>query len=337
MLPVVEVPMIARVLAHLASHRVSDAVLSMGYRPDAFIGRYPDGRVDDVPVAYAVEPEPRGTAGAIGFAARTAGIVDTFVVVNGDVLTDLDLGSLMDFHASTGAEATIALIAVEDPSSFGVVRTDGDGRVLEFVEKPSDDAAGDMVNAGMYVLEPSVLDFVPSDRPVSIEREVFPRLVERGSLYALASSTYWIDAGTPDRYLQAQLDLLGGGRGDPAPGARRDHPGWWVMGSPKIEGEITGPALVGDGAVIGAGARVEGSVIGARAVVAPGAQVLRSVVMADSEVGAGAVVEDSILGQGALVGAGAHLGGLTVIGGGAEVEPNGRLVGVRLPAAAGRG
>ena len=158
MLPVVGVPMLERVLGHLARHGVDEAVLSLGYLPDAFLEAYPDGRAAGVSLAYAVEPEPLDTAGAIRFAATSAGVDDTFVVVNGDVLTDLDLTGLVAFHRRAGAQGTIALHPVADPSAFGVVPTDADGRVTAFVEKPPrGEAPTNQINAGTYVLEPSVL------------------------------------------------------------------------------------------------------------------------------------------------------------------------------------
>ena len=185
MLPIVGVPMIERVLAQLAVHGIDDAVLSLGYLPDAFMEAYPDGRVAGVGLTYAVEPEPLDTAGAVRFAASFAGIDETFVVVNGDVLTDLDLTTLVAFHRERGAEGTIALHPVADPSAFGVVPTDEDGRVKAFVEKPPrDEAPTNEINAGTYVLEPSVLSRIPEGGRVSIERETFPAMVRDGGLFA---------------------------------------------------------------------------------------------------------------------------------------------------------
>ncbi|MGH9079194.1 MAG: nucleotidyltransferase family protein, partial [Acidimicrobiales bacterium] len=188
MLPIVEEPMIERVVGRLAEHGIEDAVLSLGYRPDAFIDAYPDGAIAGVSVTYAVEPTALDTAGAIRFATAFAGIDETFVVVNGDVLTDADLSGLVDFHRQHGAEATIRLTPVEDPSAFGVVPTDDQGRVEAFIEKPSrDEAPTNLINAGAYVFEPTVLDRIPRERRVSIERETFPALVEEGTLYAEGS------------------------------------------------------------------------------------------------------------------------------------------------------
>ncbi len=202
MLPIAEIPMIERVLRHLAAHGVEEVTLSLGYRPDAFLSLFPGDRMGDMVVRYAVEQEPRGTAGAIRFAAEASGIDETFLAVNGDILTDLDVSALVDFHRRWEAEGTIALTHVEDPSAFGLVPTGADGRVLAFVEKPlPEETITGAVNAGTYVLEPSVLDRIPEGRRVSIEREVFPVLAAAGSLYGFDSPNYWTDTGKPLEYL----------------------------------------------------------------------------------------------------------------------------------------
>ena len=225
--------MIEHVVAHLAEHGVDDAVLSLGYRPDAFIEAYPSGICAGVALHYAVEPEPLDTAGAIRFAAIDAGIDDTFVVLNGDVLTDFDLGKLLSRHAEASAEGTIHLTPVDDPSRYGVVPTDCEGRVEAFIEKPPRESAPSRwINAGSYVLEPSVIARIPGGRRVSIERETFPAMVADGSLYAVESDEYWIDAGTPATYLQAQLDLIDGCRAGTPPGAV--HPRATIAGSAGV-------------------------------------------------------------------------------------------------------
>ncbi len=340
MLPVVEVPMIERVLAHLGAHGVEEAVLSLGYRPDPFLSLFPGDRAGGVRLRYAVEPEPMGTAGAIRYAAEAAGIEETFVAVNGDVLTDLDVSALVDAHRKWSAEGTIALTRVPDPSAFGLVPTGPDGRVLAFLEKPAPGqvvaVAAGTINAGTYVLEPSVLDRIPAGRFSLIEREVFPRMAEDGTLYAVVSDAYWTDTGTPALYLQAQLDLIDGLRPlPPAPGAvAADGPEGrplWVIGDPVIDGAVVGPALVGPAAYVSAGAHVEHSVVGSGARVAEGAEVRDSVLLPGAAVHSGAVVIGSIVGEGAVVGEGARLSGMTVVGGGTCVEPGARLEGARVP------
>jgi mannose-1-phosphate guanylyltransferase len=334
MLPVAEVPMIERVLGHLADHGVDEAVLSLGYRPDAFITAFPDGRCAGVLLSYAVEPEPLDTAGAIRFAARHVGIGERFLAVNGDVLTDLDITALVAFHDARGAEATIHLTRVDDPSRFGVVPTDDEGRVVEFVEKPAPgEAPTHHINAGTYVLEPSVLDRIPGDRRVSIERETFPALVEAGTLYARPDDSYWIDTGTPATYLQAQLDLIDGQRsGPPAPGAVERDAGVWTLGPSVIDGIVHAPALIGDASHVEARAQVHCAIVGAGARVHDGAHVECSVLLPGSVVRPGAFIERSVVGELAVVGERARLLGGTVVGGGATVEAGAEFDGVKVGA-----
>jgi mannose-1-phosphate guanylyltransferase len=308
MLPVVHVTMLERVVGTLGRQGVTEAVLSLGYRQDVFVEAFPDGVCAGVRLHYAVEPEPLDTAGAIRFAAAHAGVGETFVAVNGDVLTDVALAELLDRHRSTSAAATIALTPVDDPSRYGVVPTDEDGRVLGFVEKPPrDQAPTTWINAGMYVLEPSVLDRIPAGRRVSIERETFPQLVDAGGLYAVQSDAYWVDAGTPETYLQVQLDLLDGRRGPAEAGV---HPEASVDASAVVRRSVVGP-----GAVVAAGAVIEDAVLFAGATVGEGAQVRCSVVGTDATVGAGAVLD-----------------GLSVVGDGEAVAEAEVLVGGRRPA-----
>jgi mannose-1-phosphate guanylyltransferase len=332
MLPVAEVAMIERVLTHLAPHGIDSVTLSMGYRPDAFLAAFPDDRCAGFHLDYAVEPEPLDTAGAIRFAARHAGVDETFLVVNGDVLSAVDLSALVAFHRSSGGEGTISLTPVDDPSSFGVVPTDDKGRVTAFVEKPArDEAPTDLVNAGFYVLEPDVLERIPDGRRVNIERETFPAMAARGALFALASDSYWTDTGTPDLYLRANLHFVNGdGGAPPAPGARRTDGGGWAVGGPVLHAEVGPGSLVGDAAYVGKGATVRRSVIGAGSRV-EGATVEESVLLPGAVVRSGAVVRCSIVGPGAVVGDGAEVVGLSVIGEGAHVDAGLRLDGARLP------
>jgi len=305
MLPVANRAMIERVVEHLGRYGVTEAVLSLGYRPDAFVEAYPDGRCAGVDLHYAVEPEPLDTAGAIRFAATDAGIAERFLVVNGDVLTDLDVSALVAFHERAGAEATIALTKVEDPSAYGVVPTDADGRVEAFIEKPPrEEAPTDLINAGTYVLEPSVLTRIPADVPVNVERVTFPAMVADGTLYALDGGAYWIDAGTPPTYLAANLDLVSGRRGAPEPA---------VDPSAEVTGEV-------ERSVVGPGCRVE-----------HGARVAGSVLLAGAVVEAGAVVADSVIGPRARIGGGAVVASGSVVGDDIAVPAGARVQAQKLP------
>ncbi len=312
MLPVGGVPMLARKLAHLAEHGVTEAVLSLGYRPDAFMAAFPSGEAAGVRLRYAVEPTPLDTAGAIRFAAAEAGFLDgssePLIAVNGDVLTTLDLTAQVAFHRSVGARATIALTRVDDPSAFGVVPCDPDGRVIAFVEKPKrEDAPTDWINGGTYVLDPSVISAIAAETRISIERIVFPELVAEGALFAVHADDPWIDAGIPATYLQANLDAIDGSN------------------------EFSPVGIIHPSARVSPGATIERSVVGAGCVIGDGAVVRRSVLLDAAIVEAGAIVEDSMLGEGARIGAGAVLRGLSVVGDGAVVLAGDEFVGAKIP------
>jgi mannose-1-phosphate guanylyltransferase len=301
MLPVGHVPIIERLVDNLSKGGVNDVTLALGFKPEPFIEAFPNGTCNGVMLHYAVEPEPLDTAGAIRFAAEFSGIDETFVVANGDVLTDLDIASLVDFHRQRAAEATIHLIAVDDPSAFGVVATDEHGLVVRFVEKPAPGTEpSNLINGGTYVLEPSVLGRIPAGRKVSIEREVFPDVVASGRLYAMATDDYWIDAGSPALYLQANLDLIDGTRDDYRCAGVQSGAG--VDPTATVSGSV-----VGEGATIAAHAQVTDSVVLAGAVVGRRAVVANSVIM--GRIGEGASVTDVVLGLNGRVDAGEVVSG----------------------------
>ena len=309
MLPVLHRPMIEHVVSGLGRHGVDRVVLALGYHDGAFRAAYPDGRCAGVELCCVVEPEPLDTAGAIRFAYESSGMgtpAGTFLVANGDVMTDLDVGEMLRLHRSAGAEATIHLIEVEDPSRYGVVVTGPDGRARAFVEKPEPPAPSNWINAGTYLMEPSVIGRIDAGRRVSVEREVFPAMVDAGTLWALRHNTYWVDAGTPQTYLRAQLDLLDGRRG------------------PAVAG-VSAEALIDPQAVI------ERSVVMAGAVVGAGSAVRGSAVHSGAVIEAGATVLDSVVGSGATVGRGARVTDWTLIGEGFAVPEGAALSGARVP------
>jgi mannose-1-phosphate guanylyltransferase len=293
-LTLVDRPFLAYMIEWLAAHGVTEVVLACGFLPDVLQQALGEGEHAGVRLTYVVEPDRRGTAGAIRFAADALGddLEESFLALNGDVLTDLDLTALVNAHREREARATIALYPVEDSAAYGLVGVDGAGRVTEFVEKTGEAVPGE-INAGAYCLERSVLDLIPPDREVSIEREVFPLLVSDG-LSALHLDGYWMDIGTPERYLQASWDIL---EGRVATRVRPTAPG----------------LLIGAGAEIAAGAAV-----GPRAVVSPGcrvaagAEVRESVLLEGCTIGAGAKVLGSVLAAGVTVDAGTELDGAIV-------------------------
>ncbi len=333
MLPIVEVSMIERVLMHLKQYGVDQAVLSLGYKPDAFIEGFPSGVVSGVEVIYAIEPEPLDTAGAIKFAAEFAKIDETFLVVNGDILTDLKVDELVQFHANCGAKATITLVEVEDLSAFGVVVRDSAGAVSQFVEKPPRDLApSNLINAGTYVIEPEVLDEIASDTRVSIERETFPKLVSSASLYSFVSPDYWIDTGTPEKYIKSHTDLLLGERkGKPNPQAAQIKDNIWTIGDCEILGNVGETSAFGNYSRTLANSFVSSSSIGAGCVVGSGAKVVNSVLLAGAVISEGAQIIDSIVGGNAIIGDKAQIRDCTIVGFGHVVEPNEVLSGRRVP------
>ena len=304
MLPVGHRPMIELLVDRLARGGVTDVVLALGFKPEPFMEAFPDGKCGDVNLTYAVEPEPLDTGGAIRFAAESAGINDTFVVANGDVLTDLSVADLVAAHRSRNAEATLHLIGVDEPSAFGVVALGGPanggiGRIVDFVEKPDPGTEpSNLVNAGTYIFEPSVLDLIGAGERVSIERSVFPELVERAGLYGFTTEDYWIDAGRPELYRAANLDLLTDRRVFDR--CEAIAPTAMVSSSATITNSI-----VGDSVEVGNGAEIIDSVLLAGARVGAGARITTSLVMGSVE--ATAEVMGSIVGAEGMVPAGSRL------------------------------
>ena len=304
LLPIANVRQLEHLIAALGSAGVTRVVLALGFKPEPFFQAFPDGTCAGVDLHYAVEPEPLDTAGAVGFAARDAGIDGTFIVMNGDILSDLDLSSLVAFHRAHGAEGTLHLTPVDDPSQYGVVETDADGWVRRFVEKPQPgETQSRVINAGTYVLEPSVLDRMPPMQKLSIERVVFPAMVADGCLAAMATDDYWIDTGRPEPYRRANLDMIDG--------VRRHLSAPAVEPGARVHADATVVhSLVSTGATVGAGARVADSVILPGAVVSESAHVTGSIVM--GHVGSGARIHDTVVGREGRVPDGAEMTGAFV-------------------------
>jgi mannose-1-phosphate guanylyltransferase len=292
MLPVGHRPMIVQLVERLERSGVTDVVLALGFKPEPFAAAFDGDRWGDVSIHYAVEPEPLDTGGAIAFAARYVGVDDTFIVANGDIITDLDVAGLIAAHRSSGADASLHLTPVDDPSAFGVVEIDAAGLVQRFVEKPSPgETESNLINAGTYVFEPSVLDLVAEGERVSVERVVFPQLVADRRLSATATADYWIDTGRPELYLQANLDLAAGRRP-----VRCDA----IDPTAEIDAAATvDDSVVSAGASIGADAVVAGSLLLPGARIAPGARVVGSIVA--GHVAAAAEVSRSVIGAGYTV------------------------------------
>ncbi|HSJ51529.1 MAG TPA: NDP-sugar synthase [Actinomycetota bacterium] len=303
LVPLMDRASLDHVLDHLARHGVHEVVLSSSYLEETFRA-FLDARHGDPQITWITETRPLGTGGAIVNALPALDGDEPFLALNGDILTDLDLTAMVAAHRANAAAATIALTRVADARPFGLVITEGDGRVREFREKPSQPVPGD-VNAGTYVLDPAALSAWDASRSLSIEREMFPAMIADGrAVFGFGSDAYWIDLGTPEKYLRAHFDILEGRVGfEPqyaapfvAPDAHvhlRAHLGRWVV--------------VGAGARVGADVQLDDSVLHPGAVVEDGARVVSSILGPGSRVGAGATVRGSVLADGALVGAGATL------------------------------
>jgi mannose-1-phosphate guanylyltransferase len=292
--PLVDRPLLAYMVEWLARHGVEEVVLACGFMPETLREALGEGERFGARIRYVAEPRPLGTAGAIRFAADEVGegLGERFVALNGDVLTDLDLTALLEAHREGGGQATLGLHPVEDSSAYGLVRTEEDGRVVAFEEKTGEAVPGE-VNAGIYVLERPVLDGIPPGESVSIEHDVFPRLAEDG-LRAARLDGYWMDVGTPERYLQASWDIL---EGSVRTAVEPSGPGIYL----GPEAEVAEGAAVGPRAVIGSGCRVE-----------RGAEVRESVLLHDCEIGEGARIEGSILAAGVEVAPGAIVEGAVI-------------------------
>ena len=295
---------------------IDEVILSLNYRPDRIEARVGNGTDAGVPLRYVVEPDPLGTGGAIKYAS--AGIDDTLLVFNGDVLTGIDLPAVVRRHREREARATIVLTPVDDPSAYGLVETDDEGNVRRFLEKPSpDQITCDTINAGIYILEPETFDRIPDGTKWSIERQFFPSLVERGETFvAYVDHGYWLDIGTPASYVRAHRDLM----------AQRCVAGPFV-GQPTgtvyrgddcqiaEDAKIEGPCFLGADCIVGEGARVGAdSVLGPGCTIGPGAVVERSILWRNTLVERQAVVRDAVLGERCHIEHHAEVGPGTVLG-----------------------
>ena len=335
--PLVDRPFISYMLEWLSEHGVDDVVLSCGFMAAEMRAALGDGADLGLRLRYLEEPEPLGTGGALKFAEEL--LDERFFMLNGDILTDINLSEQLDQHERTGALGTLALIAVEDPSAYGLVQLREDQSVAEFVEKPGpEQVESNLINAGAYVLERRVLDQMPpAGTNISIERDVFPTLAE-GGLFGFPANGYWLDIGTPERYLTATWDILEGNVQTNV-GRRLREGGLTLVNGAKLEGRVVAPALVGEDSVVGEGAVVGGrTVLGRGVKIGAGAHVESSVVLAGTSIGERSTIRSSILApdvsigrhcqvlDGVVLGQGVQIGADNVLGAGARIFP-----GVQLP------
>jgi mannose-1-phosphate guanylyltransferase len=308
MVPAAGVPFLTHQLARARAAGVEHIVLATSYLAEVFEPYFGDGSALGLHLEYVTEEEPLGTGGAIrNVASRLrSGPEDPVLIFNGDILTGLDIEALVTTHSSSGADVSLHLTKVEDPRAFGLVPTDQSGRVTAFLEKPQtpEEIVTDQINAGAYVFRRSVIDTIPTGRPVSVERETFPDLLSSGAhLQGMVDSTYWLDLGTPQAFVRGSADLVMGRAPSPAvPGRRGDR---LVLPSASVapDAKLTGGTVIGANAVIAEGARIDGSAVLEGAIVEEGAVISSSLIGAGARIGARTVLSGVVIGDGAVVGA----------------------------------
>lgn len=307
MVPVLNQPFLEHVIAYLKKYGVGHIILTLSYRPEVIQAYFGDGNTMKVPLTYCVENSPLGTAGAVKNAEQY--LDSTFIVLNGDVFTDLDIADMLAFHRRRKAKATIALTRVDNPCAFGVVETGTDGKVIRFIEKPPPDkVTTHWINAGVYILEPEVLKHVPAGSHYMFEKGLFPLLLELGEpVYGYQYSGYWLDMGTPEKYLCLNCDLLS----SRARSALIDDAGKLSYGPDTVvhpSAQITASTVIARKCRIGSGVQIKGP-----AIIAPGCCI-----------GEDAILEEVVLWNDVNIGRGAFLK-QCVIGSNARIKDNARI------------
>jgi NDP-sugar pyrophosphorylase family protein len=318
MVPIMNVPFLARTLERLYAAEIRDVILAAGYMPQAIVDYFGDGSQLDMKVTYVIEASPLGTAGAIKNVEPH--ITGPFFVLNGDILTSLELRAMRQYHHEKGGIGALHLIRVEDPSPFGCVVHDETGKVEAFVEKPArGEEPTNEINAGTYLLEREILDYIPPNKFVSVERETFPQVIAAGkALYAYTTNDYWLDLGRPEQYLAAHRDILSGamplamepGVSGNGSDALRGHPGLIAPVHADADVVVDASAKIGPNVVLGKGCSV-----------GAGATIRESVLWERVSVGAEAVIEEAIIASGVTVGPKAHVAKGSVIGHDVSIEP----------------
>jgi mannose-1-phosphate guanylyltransferase len=287
---------------------IDEVILSLNYQPDRIEEVFGDGRDAGIKLRYVVEPIPLGTGGAVRYAAE--GVDGTIVVFNGDVLTQVDLQGLIDFHRARGARATIVLTPVENPTAYGLVETDSASNVRRFLEKPKpDEITCNTINAGIYVLEAATFDRIPANVAWSIERSFFPSLVERNETFvASIYRDYWIDIGTPEKYRQVHRDIMDGRYAVAPFNGRRDVT--WVAPDARVDerAALEAPVFIDGGSIVKSGARIGPySVVGRNCQIDEDADLSGAVIWSETSVGREAQVVDAIIGRACVIGRNAHV------------------------------
>lgn len=329
MVPIANRPMMSHIVDLVKGHGFDDIAVTLFFLPDAIQQHFQDGRDQGVRIKHIIEDVPLGTAGSVKNAAR--GFDDTFLVISGDTLTDIDLSDALRFHRESGSIATIVLTRVETPLEYGVVITEKDGRIRRFLEKPGwGEVFSDRVNTGIYLIDPRVLEHIPDGQVFDFSKDLFPRLMAQGApLFGYTAGGYWSDIGNLDQYRESQFDLLRG-KLKVTPAGKELAPGVWAEEDVEVHPSalLTGPAIIGAGSVIGEDAEVgEYSIIGRNVFLGRGASVRRTVLWNRCTVGAGCELRGVVAGDGVTLGAhssafeGSVLGDQSQVGERASIRP----------------
>lgn len=296
MVPVLNRPFIEYVIKHLGNHNINEIILAMGYRPDSIRDYFDEADKLNVGLVYSIENSLLGTAGAVKNAERYINANGSFFVFNGDIFTDINLTDMLNFHKQKNAKVTIALTPVDDPTQFGVIETDNQQRVTRFVEKPSrQEVTSNLINAGTYILEPEIMDAIPQGKRYMFEHDVFPKLLAEGEpVYGYPANAYWMDMGTPEKYLRLSQDLLLGkcslihSQPEDIHVAKRSsiHP----------HARLTGPLMIDENCTISSDVQIKGpSVIGPECKINASAMIECSILWQNVSVGKNAVIKNSII------------------------------------------
>lgn len=302
MLPTAGVPFLTHLLSRIAATGIEHVILGTSYKAETFEEEFGDGSKLGLQIEYVVEKDPLGTGGGIANVAPKLRN-DTVMVINGDVLSSADLSGMLNFHREREADVTMHLVRVSDPRAYGSVPTDVDGNVLAFLEK-TEDPPTDQINAGTYIFRRSIIDRIPRGREVSVEREVFPALLaEHAKVCGYVDMSYWRDMGTPEDFVRGSADLVRGIASSPVLAGHRGESLVHDGASVAPGALLYGGTVVGRGAEIGAGVRLDGAVIFDGARVEPGAVVERSIIGFGARIGPRALLRDAVIGDGADIGA----------------------------------
>jgi mannose-1-phosphate guanylyltransferase/phosphomannomutase len=335
MMPLVNLPMMEHIIGLLKRHGFEEIVVTLAFMPNAIRTYFGDGSEFGVRMVYATEEEPLGTAGSVRNAMDE--LDERFLVISGDVLTDIDLSKMMAAHEEKGALATIGLVAVENPLEFGIVITREDGSIERFLEKPTwGQVFSDTINTGIFILEPEIFDYIPADQPVDFSSEVFPALLSEGKpIFGSVAEGYWEDVGTVEAYVRAHKDSLDGKVEIDIPGVRMEH-GIWLGEGAEVHPDavVEGPAVIGENCRVEAGARLgEYTVLGSNVRVREGADLERVVVHDNTYLGQGARLRGVVVGracdlranvrceEGVVLGDECFIGDNAVLGAGVKVYP----------------